>query len=385
MYQRELDLPTDISTSFFLWGVRQSGKTTLLKERFADSIFIDLLRSEQYQRYQLDPSRLRRELLANDSWRSRRIVIDEIQRVPALLNEIHSMIENEHVCFAMSSSNARRLRRGGVNLLGGRALRYRLHGISAYEIGVDFDLVRLLNTGFIPRIYDGSRWREYLEAYVFDFLATEVAQEAELRNLPAFSAFLTAAAISDTEIINYTNIANDCGVESQTVKNYYQILVDSMHGDWLPSFQSRPKRRVTRMPKFYFSDVGVVNVLARRNQIERESASFGHAFENWVFHELQTFADYSKLREPLSYWKLSSGREVDFVVGNMRVAIEAKATRRPSTRHFKGLRELVEDHPEVERRILVCSEDTSFLTDDGIEVLSESDFVKRLWEGELTS
>ena len=272
-----------------------------------------------------------------------------------------------------------------MNLLGGRALSYRLHGLSARELRDDFNLVHLLNRGFVPRIYDSTRGRDYLDAYVYDYLTTEVAIEAELRNMPAFSEFLTSAALADTEIVNFKNVAADCGVSSQTVKNYYEILVDAMHGDWLPSFRRRPKRRVTQLPKFYFSDVGVVNVLSRRNELERESISFGHAFENWVFHELQTYMEYNKNRERITYWRLSSGNEVDFIIGDMRVAIEAKATRRTATRHFKGLRELVKDHPEVSRRILVCSEDTSFVTDDHIEVLSEDDFVLRLWDGELTN
>ncbi len=385
MYRRKLELPTDSLTSFFLWGVRQSGKTTLLKERYPDALFVDLLQGEQFDRYRRQPQRLRQELQVNPMARPSRVVIDEVQRVPELLNEVHWLIENEQIAFAICSSNARRLRRGGVNLLGGRALSYRLHGLSARELRDDFNLVHLLNRGFVPRIYDSTRGRDYLDAYVYDYLTTEVAIEAELRNMPAFSEFLTSAALADTEIVNFKNVAADCGVSSQTVKNYYEILVDAMHGDWLPSFRRRPKRRVTQLPKFYFSDVGVVNVLSRRNELERESISFGHAFENWVFHELQTYMEYNKNRERITYWRLSSGNEVDFIIGDMRVAIEAKATRRTATRHFKGLRELVKDHPEVSRRILVCSEDTSFVTDDHIEVLSEDDFVLRLWDGELTN
>ncbi|MCY4656355.1 MAG: DUF4143 domain-containing protein [Gammaproteobacteria bacterium] len=385
MYRRKLELPTDSLTSFFLWGVRQSGKTTLLKERYPDALFVDLLQGEQFDRYRRQPQRLRQELQVNPMARPSRVVIDEVQRVPELLNEVHWLIENEQIAFAICSSNARRLRRGGVNLLGGRALSYRLHGLSARELRDDFNLVHLLNRGFVPRIYDSTRGRDYLDAYVYDYLTTEVAIEAELRNMPAFSEFLTSAALADTEIVNFKNVAADCGVSSQTVKNYYEILVDAMHGDWLPSFRRRPKRRVTQLPKFYFSDVGVVNVLSRRNELERESVSFGHAFENWVFHELQTYMEYTKNRERITYWRLSSGNEVDFIIGDMRIAIEAKAPRRTATRHFKGLRELVKDHPEVSRRILVCSEDTSFVTDDHIEVLSEDDFVLRLWDGELTN
>ena len=384
MYTRQLVLPDDNSTSLFLWGVRQSGKSTLLRGSYQDALFVDLLKGEHFDRYRRQPQRLRQELRALPH-KPRRVVIDEIQRAPELLNEVHWLIENEQIAFALCSSNARKLRRGGVNLLGGRALSYRLHGISALELKEDLDLRRLLNTGYVPRVYDSTRWRDYLETYVYDYLSTEVANEADLRNLPSFSSFLTSAALADTDIVNFVNIASDCGVSSNTVKNYYEILVDAMHGDWVPSYRRRPKRRVAKMPKFYFSDVGVVNVLARRNQIEPGSPSFGHAFENWIFHELQSYIDYAKLREPLTYWRLSSGTEVDFIYGDMLVAIEVKATSQIRDRHLKGLRELVKDHPEVKRRILVCCEDTSFRTDDFIEVTSEKVFIQRLWSGDLLS
>lgn len=383
MYDRALNLPTNKTTSFFLWGARQTGKSSLLKQLYPEAYYIDLLNSELYYRYQREPHRLRQEIQARTFDPSVRVIVDEVQRVPELLNEVHWLIENENVAFGLCSSSARRLRRGGVNLLGGRALSYRLHGLSAHELRSDFDLVRLLNRGFVPRLHDEQNWQDYLAAYVYQYLGTEIAQEADVRRLPQFSDFLVSAAIADTEIVNFSNVASDCGVSSQTVRNYYEILVDAMHGDWLRPFTKRPKRRVVQMPKFYFSDVGVVNTLARRNSIERESPTFGHAFENWVFHELATYLDYSKTRENLAYWRLSSGIEVDFIVGDMRLGVEAKSTRKVSNKHMKGLRELVKEHPEVERRILICTEDTSFETDDGIEVFSVDDFVKSLWKREL--
>ena len=204
-----------------------------------------------------------------------------------------------------------------------------------------------------------------------------------MRNLPAFSSFLIAAAIADTEIVNFTNIAAECRVSNNTVKSYYEILVDAMHGDWLPAFRKRPKRRVTRLPKFYFADVGVVNVLARRRSLESRSPGFGRAFECWVLHELRTYIEDARLREGLSYWRLSSGIEVDIIVGDMRVAIEAKATRRIARVHLKGLRNLLRDHPEIRRRVIVSLEDQSYVTDDHIEVMNAKDFIARLWGGEL--
>ena len=364
-----------------MWGVRQSGKSTLLKERYPTAFYVDLLRGNEYVKYSHEPHRLQEELAERDDQFSSRVVIDEIQRVPHLLNEVHWLIENTPVDFALCCSNARKLRRAGVNLLGGRALRYRMFGISAFELGADFDLTQVLNIGYTPRLFGAKNWREYLDTYVNDYVTTEVAQEADLRNLPNFSDFLRSAALADTGIVNFTNVAADCGVAVNTVKNYYDILIDAMHGDWLPSYRTRAKRRIVRSPKFYFTDVGVVNMLAKRNQIEPESAVFGHAFENWVMHELRTYNEYARLHKQFSYWQLSSGSGVDFIVGNMEVAIEAKASNRISNRHLKGLRNLRRDHPEVKQQVVVSLTERSYKTDDEILVLSVQDFVQRLWDG----
>ena len=326
---------------------------------------------------------LRLKLLEEESDGPKLVLIDEVQRVPELLNEIHWLIENSQYSFGMSCSNARRLRRRGVNLLGGRALRYRLHGLSAHELRDDFKLERFLNTGYLPRIVGSENWRQYLDAYVNDYLVTEVAAEAEVQRLPAFSTFLTAAAISDTEIVNFSNIASECGVSSPTVSNYYQIVFDAMHGDWVPAFRSRAKRRASLKSKFYFADVGVVNTLAGRHAIKNMSSGFGAAFENWVHHELRTYIEYQQLNKRITYWRIGSTVEVDFVVGNMDVAIEAKSTARVRNRHLKGIRELIKEYPEVKRRVLVCTTYSSYKTEDGILVLSVDDFIKRLWSGEL--
>lgn len=269
------------------------------------------------------------------------------------------------------------MRRGAANLLGGRAVRYELFGLTAAAIGKGFDLVRLLNQGYLPSLYLSDRPDRLLAAYVGDYLKEEVAAEGLVRNLPVFSAFLAAAALSDGDLVNFANIARDCGVSAPTVKGHFGILEDTLMGRWLPSFVKRPKRRVVLAPKFYWSDVGVVNVLAQRGRIAPGGELFGKAFENWVFHEPVAANAYHETRRPLAYWRLASGIEVDFIVGNMTVAIEAKATARMTSDHLKGLRHLHEDHPRA-RRVVVCLEAKRRRTEDGIEILPAAAFVEDL-------
>jgi predicted AAA+ superfamily ATPase len=383
VFARNLRLPRPGTETFFLWGPRQTGKSTLLKETYGDGRWVDLLKAEEFRRYVARPELLRQELEAEAPAPRQQIVIDEIQKVPALLDEVHWLIENRGLHFALCGSSARKVKRGAANLLGGRAMRYELHGLSASELGPDFDLDRMLNHGYLPRIYETSRPRRLLDAYVADYLKEEVAAEGLVRNLPTFSDFLDVAALSDGEIVNFSNIARECGVSSHTTKSHFQILEDTLLGRWLPAYRKRPKRRVIRAPKFYFVDVGVVNRLAKRGDLLPGSELYGKAFENWVFHELSAFASYRDFDGGLSYWRLASGIEVDFVLGDMRVAIEAKSGSRITADHLRGLRSLTDDHPRVARRIVVCREPRPRRTDDGIEIVPAASFVRRLWAGDL--
>ena len=306
-----------------------------------------------------------------------------MQKVPVLLDEVHWLIENRGLCFALCGSSARKVRRGGANLLGGRAVRYELRGLTAGEIGEDFDLDRALNHGCLPPMYESSRPRRLLDAYIADYLREEVAAEGLVRSLPAFSDFLDAAALSDGDPVNYANIARECGVSGPTAKAYFGILTDTLLARWLPRWRRRAKRRLAGAPKLYFEDVGVVNRLARRGELQRGSDAYGKAFENWVFHELSAFVAYRELDEQLTYWRLPSGIEVDFVIGDMRIAIEAKATARVTSSHLKGLRTLAEEHPGVGRRVVVCLEPRPRRTEDGIDIIGATDFAERLWHGDL--
>lgn len=379
-YPRQLALPT--RGTFFLWGPRQTGKSTLLRATFPDVHYVDLLSTREQLRFARDPGLLREEIPPGRG----PVVIDEIQKVPGLLDEVHWLIENRGVDFALCGSSARKVRRGHANLLGGRALGLELHGLVSAELGSDFDLVRALNQGWLPRHYAAATAEEaadFVRGYVDDYLREEILAEGLTRSLPTFADFLDAAALSDGELVSYATIARDCGVSAPTVRAYYEILVDTLVGRFLPAYRKRPKRRVIQAPKFYFFDVAVVGRLARRGTLAPGSELFGKAFESWIFHELAAHRAYTGFRHDLSFWRLASGIEVDFVVGDMLVAIEAKATPRVHVDHLRGLRALREDHPRVGRRVIVSLDPRPRRTEDGIDVLPALEFARSLWAGEL--
>ena len=384
MFQRDLALPRSGTETFFLWGPRQAGKSTLLRQCYPDGRWIDLLKTEEFRRYVTRPELLRQEIASERPEPKRQIVIDEIQKVPGLLDEVHWLIENRRLHFALCGSSARKVRHGAANLLGGRAVRYELRGLTSAELGSDFDLHRILNHGYLPRMYEAARPSRLLNAYIADYLREEIAAEGLVRNLPAFSGFLDAAALSDGEMVNFSNIARECSVSNHTAKGYFGILEDTLLARWLPAYRKRRKRRVISAPKFYFADVGVVNRLTRRGELTAGTELYGKAFENWIFHELSAFAAYRELDDELSYWRLPSGIEVDFVLGDMRLAIEAKTSPRITRDHLKGLRTLKEEHPGIERRIVVCLEPRARRTDDSIDILPAATFARNLWRGDFS-
>lgn len=373
MFDRTLRLPK--KQSFFLWGPRQVGKTTLLRKLFPRAHWFDLLKSDIYQRCLTWPSTLREDILANPS--IKQVVIDEVQKIPALLDEVHWLIENKGLSFALCGSSSRKITRKDVNLLGGRALRYELYGLTALEIGKDLDLKRLLNYGYLPSIYLHTHPKKALKAYVYNYLIEEIVQEAIVKRLPAFSQFLEKAALSDTEMINLSNFARECGVSSHTVREYFEILCDTLMGCWVYGYKSKPKRRTIHKPKFYLTDVGVVNCLAKRFFIESGSPLWGKAFENWIFHELLCLNRYQDIFEDIFYWRLASGIEVDFIIDDMRIAIEAKAVSYIHKDHLKGLRRLAQEH-KIKHKIVVCMESRKRKTEDGILILPYHSFIQEL-------
>ena len=380
MYFRELKLPVLAKISFFLWGPRRVGKTSLLRETYPLAPRINLLLNEEFAAYQSRPQLLRERVIQNN-WKF--VVIDEIQKVPQLLDEIHYLIEEHQVVFAMCGSSARKVRSNHANLLGGRAMRFEMTGIVSKELGENFQLHKIINRGYLPSIYDSEDFMQLQKSYCADYLKEEIFAEGLVRKLQPFSRFLEIAAIGDSEVTSFETIARDCGVSAPTVRSYFEILVDTLLGHFLPSFALRPKRRQTISPKFYFSDVGVVNFLAQRGILSPKSELFGKAFENWIHHELRAWLEYHNRPEQLTYWRLSSGAEVDFIVGDMACAIEAKSSEKIHQDHLKGLREIIEDYPTVGRRIVVSLEPISRRTEDGIEILSVPDFLAKLWNDEI--
>lgn len=376
MYKRILNLPKN--QSFLLLGPRQTGKTTLLKKLFPRAYWIDFLKSEIYRRYAAYPEALRQEVISDPT--IKQVVIDEVQRLPHVLDEVHWLIENKKVMFGLCGSSARKLKRQGVNRLGGRALRYELSGLTSKEVGKTFDLKRMLNYGYLPSIYLHKHPQKALETYVSDYLKEEIAQEALVKKLLPFSQFLEKAALSDTEMVQYSNFARDCGVSDNTIREYFEILQDTLIGQWVHGYRKRLKRRHIFKPKFYFADVGVVNFLAKRKSLQPKSFGWGKAFENWVFHELICLKKYKSLFDDIFYWRLSNGSgEVDFIIDDMRLAIEAKAVEFVHSDHLKGLRQLSRECP-IHKKVIISLDQKKRQTTDDILILPYQNFTKEIEE-----
>ena len=345
MYSRIITPPKD--KSFFLFGPRGTGKTTWVKTVFPNAIFIDLLESEIYNDLLPNPQRLGRYIPQDcKDW----IIIDEVQRIPEILNEIHRLIEKNHYRFVLTGSSARKLRRKGVNLLGGRALIYSFHQLTALELGKDFNLKHSLEFGQLPSVYTEDNPKAYLESYVEAYLREEVQQEGLTRNLGAFSRFLEAASFSQGAVVNASSVARECGVERKVVENYFTILEDLLIGYRLPVFTKKAKRRMTTHQKFYFFDVGIYRTLRPSGPLDSPEEIEGMAIETLVFQELKALNDYLKLGYNLYYWHTANRVEVDFCLYGARgiKAFEVKRTSRITDSMLSGLRIFQKDYPLAE-------------------------------------
>ena len=378
MINRVLNLDNEHNDSTFVWGARQVGKTTLIHQTYPNAVYYDLLLAKNFERLQRNPSLLGEELAILNEGDI--VVIDEVQKIPQLLDEVHSLIFRKNIRFILSGSSPRKLKRHGANLLGGRALKSVLYPLVSAEIP-DFDIIKAIRYGTLPRHYLISDPWKRLSAYIGVYLNEEIREEALLRQLKTFSRFMEMAAFSNGEIVVYKNIAQDCGIDYRTVKDYFEILVDTLVGYIIPSFTHTKKRRSIQAPKFYYFDVGIANYLRNRRNIQLGSADFGQAFEHFIIQELVAYLGYNEKEEQLSYWRTSSGYEVDAIIGNGRVAIEIKSTEEIQSRHLKGLKAFQEEYPNC--RLIAVSFDARPRITNEVEVLPATNFLKKLWNNEI--
>ncbi len=388
LFKRIIQLAVPPGQSAWLWGARKTGKSTFLRQNFSHSTIFDLLDSDRFLSYSKRPALFREEILAlSEEERKYPIIIDEVQKIPPLLDEVHLLIETYKLSFILCGSSARKLKHGHANLLGGRAWRYEMFPLSYIEIP-DFSLIRALQVGLIPSHYLSPDPKRALKSYVSDYLQLEIQQEGLIRNLPAFSRFLDAAAFSANELLNYSSIAREVGVDAKTVKEYFQILVDTLLGYFLPPLSLRKKRReILSTPKFYFFDVGLANILCKRNIEEPKGAEAGKAFENFILMELVACKSYQNKDFTLSFWRTKTGIEVDFILqeSSTLIAIEVKISSSIDKKDCAGLVALQQE-TTVSRSIIICLEKRKrIVTFEScpIEIMPFSEFLTELWSGKI--
>ncbi|MCX7726563.1 MAG: AAA family ATPase [Chitinispirillaceae bacterium] len=374
--KRIIEIRKDVSNkSCFLFGPRQTGKSFLIREIFSDKKVYDLLDSEVFFKLARNPKLIEQELSLQDDI----IVIDEIQKLPSLLDEVHRLIETKGLKFLLTGSSPRKLRRGGVNLLGGRAKFKILHPFCYKELKNLFELSKAINYGLLPSIYFSNSADEDLIAYTGLYLQEEIAAERTVRNIPAFSRFLQIAALMNGQLINYSKLSSDAMVALSTVHEYFEILKDTLIAFEVTAWKKTVKRKPISTSKFYFFDTGVVRVLQNRSILNIGTPEFGFAFEHWICHELKCFLDYKNL-QGLNYWRSQSGYEVDFILCD-KIAIEVKAKNFVTERDLSSLKALAE---EVRLSFyLVISMDKNPRKIENILILPYNTFLEMLWDGEF--
>jgi predicted AAA+ superfamily ATPase len=366
--------------SFFLFGPRGTGKSTLVKQQFPDALYLDLLDPEVFRTYSARPEHLRERLLATPSLKS--VVIDEIQRVPELLSLVHSLIEGKRgLLFVLTGSSSRKLKRTGVDLLAGRALNCSLHPFMAAELEDRFDLDRALRHGLLPLVWGGDDPKRILEAYAALYIREEVQTEGLVRNVGNFARFLEAVSFSHGESLNISNVARECQVERKTVEAYVSILEDLLLSYRLPVFTKRAKRALVTHPKFYLFDAGVYRSIRPSGPLDRSEEIVGHALEGLIAQHLRAWIDYGDTGGSLYYWRTRAGVEVDFVVYTAHgiYAIEVKNSARIQPQNLRGLRSFRQDYPESKAYLLYRG--TERLLKDGILCLPCEEFLRFLKPG----
>jgi uncharacterized protein len=376
---RALNLKTLLKKkSFFLFGPRATGKTTLIRHQLKDqAMIVNLLRSDVYLRLSAKPHDL--ETMIPLDAKNKFIVLDEVQRVPMLLNEVHHLIEERNLTFLLTGSSARRLKKQDVNLLGGRAWEAQLFPLTFHEIP-DFNLTRYLQVGGLPVVYLSEDPYEELIAYINTYLKEEIQSESLVRKLPAFLRFLKFSALTSGKVLNFTSIANDASVPTNTVREYYHILEDTFIGFLVPAWTKSVKRKPTSLSKFYFFDLGARNTLCEIKSLPPASDLYGQAFEHFIALELRAYISYQRLHVPLSYWATKHGQEVDFIVGD-ELAIEVKTTNKVSDKHLTGLKLLQEEN--ICQLYFLISQDPIERNVSGVHCLPWKTFLKNLWAGDF--
>ncbi|MCG3205700.1 MAG: hypothetical protein KCHDKBKB_02423 [Elusimicrobia bacterium] len=369
-----LDLPP--KQSAFLWGPRKVGKSYWIHHERPQAKLIDLLQTDIFADYATRPALLRERFQNHKGL----IVLDEVQKVPALLDEVHWLIENKGLSFLLTGSSARKLRRGHANLLGGRAWRRTMAPLCYKEV-VGFDLEEVMVSGLLPPHYLSTRPLEDLRAYVADYLKEEIASEAVVQNIPSFAEFLRVAAVTSSELINYTNVASEVGLSQKVVRTYFDILEDTLLGFRVQPWRKSKNRRMILTEKFFLFDVGVANYLMGRVP-KMGSPEFGKSFEHYLLMELKAYQAYVKPEMDISYWRTSTGQEVDFILGDKEVAIEIKASRRVHEGDIRSLKALLEDGP-VKECLVVCQETHPRQIEKNIRVLPWRNFLDQLWGGDF--
>lgn len=373
MYSRIIKPP--INKSFFLFGPRGTGKTTWLKESFKKAVYLDLLESEIYNDLLANPQRLENFIPQNfNDW----VILDEVQRIPALLNEVHRLIEKRKLKFILTGSSARKLKRKEVNLLAGRALTYHLYPLTTLELKNDFNLRHALAYGHLPATFNEPDIKRYLESYVTTYLREEVLQEGLTRNLGAFSRFLETASFSQGQVLNMSEISRECACHRKVVENYFSILEDMMIGYYLPVFSKRAKRRLVLHPKFYFFDVGIYQTLRPKGPLDLPEEIEGTSLETFIYQEIKALNDYLGSNYSLFYWRTANQLEVDFVLYGKPgiIAIEVKRTKKPIDRHFRGLKAFLKDYPGAKTYLVYLGERT--MSYGQIQVLPIERFLEQI-------
>jgi predicted AAA+ superfamily ATPase len=382
MYVNRLFCPvaqTLKTKSVLLLGPRRTGKTQYIRNQLKPDRVYNLLLSGEFRRLAANPGLIREELREND----RLVVVDEIQKLPSLMDEIHDLIETAPTRFLLTGSSARKLRRTHTSLMAGRARVHHLWPFTSAELnagaGPLFDLQKVLAFGSLPPVFLSASPALELEDYTGAYLKEEVQAEALVRKIENFSRFLRTAALTNAELVNFNEVARDAQVPPRTIIEHFNILEDTLLGSMLPPFRGAG-RKAYSMSKFYFFDIGVAHSLSGVSQVPKGTPAYGKALEHLIFLELKAYKSYGNKSEPLQFWRTYDGAEVDFVIGDS-IGLEVKASEMAHAGHLRGLRALSEQHG-LKKKILV-SQDLRRRTLDGVEIIPAAEFLAMLWAGEI--